>query len=146
MKLTVVPSDKVIIKDGVSLECQNWPFDDSNINAIQWDGSSGEIEYVDVQRKPGVPTQGLIDSYSTFFDEQKIAAEAWKDVKVINYQGVREPFYPPMADQLDAIYWASHGDPSKLDEINAKISQVKADYPKDMDLISYNELNALLEQ
>lgn len=46
MKLSVIPEDRLIIKDNVSLFVQeDWPFDDTSIRAIQWDGDSGEVEY-----------------------------------------------------------------------------------------------------
>lgn len=45
MKLTIIPVDKLIIKDGVPLF---FNFNaDANIHAIQWSGESGDIEYTD---------------------------------------------------------------------------------------------------
>ena len=45
MKLTVIPSDRFIQRDGLAHVLPLWPLDDANIHAIQWDGQAGEIEY-----------------------------------------------------------------------------------------------------
>ena len=47
MRLTVVPSDKLIIKDGKEYKVTDLSYLDSNIHAIQWYDDKGEIEYVD---------------------------------------------------------------------------------------------------
>ena len=47
MRLTVVPSDKIIIKDGKEYKVTDLSYLDSNIHAIQWYDDKGEIEYVD---------------------------------------------------------------------------------------------------
>ena len=56
--------------------------------------------------------------------EQEIAKlqKEWEDTE---YQRLREPEYPPMVDYLDACYWASKGDNTKLDEYYAKCDAVK---------------------
>jgi len=46
------------------------------------------------------------------------------------YQRQREPEYPPITDYVDACYWASKGDTTKLDEYYAKCEAVKTKYPK----------------
>ena len=51
----------------------------------------------------------------------------WEDTE---YQRLRQPEYPPMVDYLDACYWASKGDNTKLDEYYAKCESVKLKYPK----------------
>lgn len=47
-----------------------------------------------------------------------------------SYQRQRQPEYPPITDYLDACYWASKGDTTKLDEYYAKCEAVKTKYPK----------------
>ena len=47
MKLTIVPFDKLVIKDGEGYNVDNLDYLDSNINAIQWADTTGEIEYLD---------------------------------------------------------------------------------------------------
>ena len=43
MRLTVVPSDKIIIKDGKEYNVSDLSYIDSNIHAIQWYDNKGEI-------------------------------------------------------------------------------------------------------
>lgn len=45
MRVTIIPEDKWIRKDEVSTHLSEWNFDDSNIHAIQWYDTQGEIEY-----------------------------------------------------------------------------------------------------
>ena len=46
------------------------------------------------------------------------------------YQRNRKPEYPPLADLADAMYWASKGDNTKLDNYYAACEAVKLKYPK----------------
>lgn len=45
MKVTIIPEDRWIRRDGTQSNLPDWSFDDANIHAIQWDGAKGEIEY-----------------------------------------------------------------------------------------------------
>jgi hypothetical protein len=45
MKVTIIPEDRWIRRDGTQANLPNWSFDDANIHAIQWDDAKGEIEY-----------------------------------------------------------------------------------------------------
>jgi hypothetical protein len=75
MNITIVKEDKVVMIDG---EGMNFDFDlPPNIWAIQWNGSTGEIEFSD-----GTPNQeitdftayqGLIDGHAT--EKQRLADE-----------------------------------------------------------------------
>lgn len=53
MKLTIIPEDKVIVKDGSALQFSNDLNDyisssiPSDVHALQWKENSGEIEYVE---------------------------------------------------------------------------------------------------
>lgn len=53
MKLTIVPEDKVIVKDGSGLQFSNNLNDyisssiPSDVHALQWNENSGEIEYIE---------------------------------------------------------------------------------------------------
>ncbi len=46
------------------------------------------------------------------------------------YQRLRAPEYPPLSDLADAMYWASKGDNTKLDNYYAACEAVKLKYPK----------------
>ena len=58
------------------------------------------------------------------------AAEIATERAAIQYQRDRRPEYPSLADLADALYWSNQGDNTKLDEYYAKVSAVKAKYPK----------------
>ena len=47
------------------------------------------------------------------------------------YQRLRAPEYPPMSDYLDAVYWQSQGDDSKMTTYLAAVAAVKSKYPKE---------------
>ena len=58
------------------------------------------------------------------------AAEIQAELDATQYQRDRQPEYPSLADLADALYWSNQGDNTKLDEYYAKVSAVKAKYPK----------------
>ena len=58
------------------------------------------------------------------------AAELAAEAAATQYQRDRQPEYPSLADLADALYWSNQGDNTKLDEYYAKVSAVKAKYPK----------------
>lgn len=45
-------------------------------------------------------------------------------------RSLRHANYPSVGEQLDALYKARHGDPTALEEIDARIADVKSRYPK----------------
>tara|TARA_R100001510_G_C7638106_1_gene195925 strand:- start:277 stop:747 length:471 start_codon:yes stop_codon:yes gene_type:complete len=47
MRLTIIPLDNLVIKDGEGYNVDNLDYLDSNINAIQWYEDKGEVEYLD---------------------------------------------------------------------------------------------------
>ena len=58
------------------------------------------------------------------------AAEIAAEQAATAYQRQRAPEYPPLSDLADALYWASTGASTKLDEYYAACEAVKAKYPK----------------
>ena len=44
MRLTIIPNDGLVIKDGVGISGINLSFIDSDIHAIQWYHTHGELE------------------------------------------------------------------------------------------------------
>lgn len=63
MKVTVIPDDHWIRRDDQAVTLPNWPFDDANIHAIQWEGDAGEMEF------KGNPRP----SNETFTDAERLA-------------------------------------------------------------------------
>jgi len=102
----------------------------SNIHAIQWNGSKGEIEYND-----GTPNKEITD-ISSFDLETKHATEkkanADAEAKAISdaeanmtYADKRSAEYPSIEDQLDDIYH------NGIDGWKTTIKAVKDKYPKE---------------
>ena len=57
MQITVIPADRWIRCDADSARLPEWPFSDVAIHAIQWDGSSGWIEYAGTPKPPNEPLE-----------------------------------------------------------------------------------------
>lgn len=66
--------------------------------------------------------------------------------QILTYKEIRSSQYPSIGDQLDALYWARTGNTTQLDDINVKIAEVKATYPKDMPSMTREEYELMLEQ
>ena len=120
-----------IIIDGEYIDSANFVgLVDSNIHAIQWDGSSGEIEY-----KDNTPNKTITDISSYNFEathakeKQAIAdAEAQAEADRIanmTYTDKRSAEYPSIEDQLDKIYH------SGIAGWKTTIKAVKDKYPKE---------------
>jgi len=114
--------------DGVQVDSSNYGID-SNIHAIQWEGSSGEIEYND-----GTPNKTITDISSFDFTtkhatEKKSNADAEAQAEATRianrtYAEKRADEYPSTQDQLDKIYH------SGVDGWKTTIKAVKDKYPK----------------
>lgn len=118
---------KVII-DGVEVDSLNYGVD-TRIHAIQWDGSSGTIEYND-----GTPNEDISDISSYNFEtkhateKQALAdAEAQAEAERIanmTYADKRRAEYPLLQEQLDDIYH------NGIDGWKSTITAIKNKYPK----------------
>ena len=98
----------------------------SNIHAIQWNDSSGEIEYND-----GTPNATITDISSFDFEakhatEKQAIADAEADrIANLTYAEKRSAEYPSIEDQLDNIYH------NGVDGWKATIKTVKDKYSKE---------------
>ena len=129
MNITIVKEDKVVMIDGEGL---NFDFTlDDSIWAIQWDGTTGEVEYND-----GTPNltlesfsdyQYLVDAHST--ERKRVAdeeAQATVDAEAaLTYTDRRKTEYPEVVDQLDDIYH------NGIDGWKTTIKAIKDKYPKE---------------
>jgi hypothetical protein len=73
-------------------------------------------------RKIPVPKKYQIDA-------KTIELQAVEDS--IAYQKLRKPEYPPLADFVDAMYWQTKGDNTKMTAYIAAVDAVKEKYPKE---------------
>ena len=74
-----------------------------------------------------------LDAVQTEPTAAEIEAEVARlqaDYQAKEYQRLRAPEYPSLADLADALYWSNQGDNTKLDEYYQACAAVKAKYPK----------------
>ena len=110
MTLTIIKDDKFVNVDGVELTLDAVVLA-SNVHAIQFDGTNGEIEYNDDTPNEAITS---ISAYSTITDDHatlKAANDtAASDVAATQtaleatYAWKRGNEYPEVLDQLDDIY------------------------------------------
>ena len=121
-------SKSQLIIDGEQVDATDYSVA-SNIHAIQWEDSSGEIEYND-----GTPNATITDISSFGFETKHanekqaiLDAEAKDEADRIanrTYAEKRADEYPPIGDQLDDIYH------NGIDGWKTTIKAVKDKYPK----------------
>jgi hypothetical protein len=80
MKLTIIPNDKAVGKDGafyLDLDLSSCAIPE-NIHALQWDGAAGWIEYVSalVQNQDITELPAWANACASKWDEFKAAEEA----------------------------------------------------------------------
>ena len=131
--LTIVPDDKIITVDGVGVICD---FDiDSDIHAVQWNGTSGHVEWKDGVGKPQL-TLSDIDGYQSYIDlhgvelahQEQMQQDAETAALAPEYQRNRLAEYGALGDQLDMIYWdGKNGTTLWQDHIDT----IKSKYPKE---------------
>lgn len=133
-RITIMASDKCIGVDGIFVE---FDFDiDPTIHAVQWDGNRGEIEY-----KSKIEPNKKISSFEEFEHllvarDNAIATQEQREIDeqaaveaARTPQDKRRAEYPPIHEQLEALYDARQGDNTKLENIDARIQGIKSKYP-----------------
>ena len=127
--LTIIPDDKIIIVDGVAVVCD---FDiDSDIHAVQWDGSSGHVEYK--SKDNTTLSSNEYESYITLHSNEKTRQEQTiQDAETAAlaplWERNRLSEYGSIGEQLDMLYWdGKNGTTLWQDHIDA----VKEKYPKE---------------
>jgi hypothetical protein len=130
MNVCVVKEDRVVSVDGEGL---NFDFDlPTNVWAIQWNGSTGEIEFND-----GTPNevitdftayQSLVDGHAT--EKQRLADVATQEATdaeaALTYADRRKAKYDALNQFEMQFDDAVNGTTTWIDAINA----VKAEFPK----------------
>ena len=129
--LTIIKDEKFVSVDGEGLILDAVVLA-SNVHAVQFDGTNGQIEYNDGTANEAITS---ISAYSTITDDHatKKAANATaasneaatQTTLEATYGWKREQEYPSIADQLDDIYH------NGVDEWKKTIKAVKDKYPKE---------------
>jgi hypothetical protein len=73
-------------------------------------------------------TEGAFDAQGNQVEIDMTLVNAWVDPEAYKYKRVKE--YPPLADFVDAYYWAQNGDDTKMTAYIEKCAAVKDKYPK----------------
>lgn len=82
----------------------------------------------------------------TYFDkllkkkQEEIQREEEEKNRLYTYSEIRKGKYPDLGDQLDALYWARHGDSTIIQQIDEEIENIKLQYPKNMDPMTLDDL------
>jgi hypothetical protein len=90
MRLTIIPSDGLVSIDGVAFRGLDLSFFDPTYHAIQWNGSSGEIEIYDpetgkmVLNEPLTNIDAIYAQVYPLWKEAKDAAELLLNNTVAN--------------------------------------------------------------
>lgn len=135
MRIVIVPEDRKVSVDG---DVTEFNFNiDPDIHAVQWYGDRGVIEY---KSKPQVKINSFVDFEHLLVERTNAIAQQEQDrldaiaaaEAALTPQEKRVREYPSVQDQLEALYDARQGDPSKLNQIDAQIQAVKLKYPKEV--------------
>jgi hypothetical protein len=74
------------------------------------------------------------DTVNPFPTKEELDAELARlqaEWTATEYQRLRKPEYPPLADFADAMYWQAEGDNTKMTAYLAAVAAVKSKYPKE---------------
>jgi len=117
--------------DGVVLESSTFRTGiPDNVHAIQWNGSSGEIEYNDGGKNKDISDISSYGFETKFATKLKAMEDAQKKenedyIASMTYADKRSAEYPSIEEQLDDIYH------NGVDGWKATIKTVKDKYPKE---------------
>jgi len=118
-----------LIIDGEQVDSSNYGIA-SNIHAIQWDGTSGEIEYNDGTSNATITDISSFDFENKHATEKQAIADAKAQAEAdrianMTYVEKRVAEYPSIGDQLDKIYHDG------IDSWKTEIKIIKDKYPKE---------------
>ena len=130
MNVCIVKEDKVVMVDG---EGMNFDFDlPSNVWAIQWNGTTGEIEFNDGTPNEAITDftayQSLVDGHAT--EKQRLADVATQEATdaeaALTYADRRKAKYDALNQFEMQFDDAANSTTTWVDAINA----IKAEFPK----------------
>lgn len=91
MKLTVVFDDKVIIKDAniYYVDAEDWTLTQTNIHAVQWDETTGSIEFRNGTANQILTAESEVSTYSAFYDSLTATYAA----RTASFNSIDQRFY-----------------------------------------------------
>ena len=126
--LTIIKDDSFVKVDGtgrVEVDCTSLA---SNVHAVQFDGTNGEIEYNDGTPHEAITSISAYDSIvAAHASAEETAEEATARFNALGYSDKRSQTYAEIGEQLDQQYHdAVNGTTTWKDAITA----VKSAHPK----------------
>ena len=78
MRVTIIPEDKFISvgTTGYSGISTDWSYIPTGVHAVQWDGSSGEVEYTDGSPNVGITSLGVYAPAVTHHETERLRLAA----------------------------------------------------------------------
>lgn len=111
MKLTIILSDKVIGIDGVFLNCNQEDIDwiPSNIHAVQWYDTWGEVEYIGETPNERIEELGIYEKAIEVYENEtkkiqdeldaiEAARDYWQELRIIRDSKLSESDWSQMPD------------------------------------------------
>lgn len=129
--------DKTRIEEEIAIHKQTEDKRDLKLNLADYFYKGEELEF------RYVPTEEeQIEAMNAEFEQQQKLLREEENRKFlektneyrntpVNYDQVRWYSYPSIEEQLDALYWMRQGIIEPIQEVDKKIAEVKARYPKD---------------
>lgn len=119
----------------------NWDKERILVEISKFVPFTNDMAFADVDSVP--MEEGETGTVGSYYDSE-LARETARRAVEVGYDAFRARMYPSLGDQMDAMYKARQGDSTQLDEIDAAITQVKADYPKNMTPVTQGEFEDLM--
>ena len=78
MRVTIITEDKFISVGGTGYlgSSTDWSYIPSNVHAVQWDGSAGEVEYTDGSPNVGITSLGVYEPALTHHENERLRIAA----------------------------------------------------------------------
>ena len=140
MKVSIIngsAGDDTVIVDGVAVNFDLSPYlPDQNIWAIQWDGTTGEVEYSDGRHNEVItdlsPYQGVLDAYTeSLLPPVKTPAELLEELET-QERNWRDNELTSIVDPKQLVLvWAGMTTEEQLSITNYR--QLLLDYPQEVD-------------
>ena len=114
MKVTIVPEDKFISvgTTGYSGISTDWSYIPTEVHAVQWDGSSGEIQYKDYRENVGITSLGIYEVAVTHHENERLrlVAQEAADQAILDNKDWDSVFRKRRSLRLDDSDWTQGND------------------------------------
>ena len=114
MKLTIVPEDKFISvgTTGYSGISTDWSYIPTEVHAVTWDGSSGEIQYKDYRGNVGITSLGIYEPALTHHENERLrlVAKAAADQAILDDKDWDNEFRRQRRFVLEDCDWTQAND------------------------------------